>query len=282
MEQHIIGHESICSYLKARIEQGRLSHAYFFVGPAHIGKMTIARWFIDALHPSERIFMPADGETSAITIEDIRALRNRMSRSTDDGGYRVVCISGVDVLTAQAGNALLKCVEEPPKHTIFILCADNEEGVLKTLVSRCAVIRFSLVRFDILSAALVKRECADADVIARLSAGRPGYAIRLMEHPLYRAECERAWETLKKCETGAAWYRFVCVSELDAANVLDMAEMYAHRRLRECIEGRIPAEQSRTATVFLASLTAQTAALRSTSVLQASKSFLYRLLSPAP
>ena len=277
--ENIIGHTTICSYLQKSIKGNNLSHAYFFVGPAHVGKKAVAKWFIDAIHPSEELFLPSipEGEKDAISIDDIRELLSRLSRSTHDGGIRTICISRVDLLNQQAGNALLKCLEEPPKKTLFILCADNEGGVLPTLISRCAVIRFSLVSPAVISDSLEKRGCKDAEYIARLSAGRPGCAVRLMTDTSYRKKAEESDGILRKCETGPIWFRSVFGSHIDSENVLEFAEWYAHARVRECLTGHITDSEQSTAVQFLYSLVRNSVQLRLSPVLQSSKSFNDRL-----
>ena len=277
--EDIIGHINICSYLQKSIESNNLSHAYFFVGPPHVGKTTVAEWFIDAIKPSEKLFLPSLNETAkdTISIEDIRDLLSCLSRSTNDGGIRTICISHVELLNPQAGNALLKCLEEPPKNTIFILCADNERGVLQTLVSRCAVIRFSLVSSAVISAGLEGRGCREAEHIVRHCAGRPGCAVRLMTDTAYRKQAEEAEGIFKKCETGPVWLRSVFGSRIDSAHALELAESYAHARLLECLTGHITGKEQSVALQFLYRLAMNSMQLRSVPVLQSSKSFNSRL-----
>lgn len=277
--EDIIGHEKICSYLEKSSKGNTLSHAFFFVGPAHVGKKAVAKWLIDAIQPSEKIFLPSltEGEKDTISIEDIRVLLDRLSRSTHDGGVRAICISGVDSLNQQAGNALLKCLEEPPKNTMFILCADNEKGVLQTLISRCAVIRFSLVPTAVISSALEGRGCKEVEYIARLSAGRPGCAVRLMTDTAYRKQAEEADTIFKKCETGPVWFRSVFGSHIDSEHALEFAEWYAHARVRECLIGHIMGTEQSRAAQFLYALARSSVQLRAVPILQSSKSFYDRL-----
>ncbi len=276
MEKKIIGHETQREYLQSCIKSNQLSHAYFFVGPAHVGKMTIASWFMDTLAPVERIFLPSDEQTS-ISLDDIRDLLEKLSRSNHDGGYRAICISHVDTLNAQAGNALLKCLEEPPKKTVFILCADQEQGVLQTLVSRCAIVRFSLLPLSDIIAALQMRGCTKGEQLAALSAGRPGCALRLMEDPTYCQLVEKADDVLKKTANKPVWQRLVPWQNIESTDALECAELSAHLSLRECLESDGPGPLLTRRAKDSSEMANRIMQLRRVPVLQSSKSLFDRL-----
>lgn len=280
MHKRIIGHEAQRNYLLSCIESNQLSHAYFFVGPEHVGKMTVARWFIESINPTERIFLPSDEEEKESTlIDDIRDLLEKVSRSTQDGGYRVLCISNVDKLNAQSGNALLKCLEEPPRNTVFILIASHEQGVLQTLISRCTTVRFSLVSPAGMSAALVVRGYKDPEAIIRMSAGRPGCAVRFMEDPTYRERVIKADDVMQKNANKPLWHRLVFWQDIEATSALECAEISTHLSLRESLERGERVGDQAICQRNLIDFALRIMELRRVPILQSSKSCIDRLFT---
>lgn len=198
----LVGHSLIRDFFAKAIEHNRLSHAYLFVGAHGIGKTTAAQWFAKQYvgdkgfqHPDvHKICRLKDEKTgkmkSAVSIEQIRSLKQIMSMTSFIGGKKLAFIEDAEYLNASAANALLKTLEEPTKDTVLILRAAHQKQLPQTIVSRCQIIRFSRVPTLEIEEALRKKGCAKKDALqlAHLSAGLPGVAFSLFMDSQKRAE----------------------------------------------------------------------------------------------
>ncbi|MBI4458310.1 AAA family ATPase [Candidatus Uhrbacteria bacterium] len=203
MPAQIIGHAPILETLRRVKERDRLGHAYLFAGPARVGKTAVARAFMAEVLGTETplechpdfilVERGRDAKTGklhgSIVIEQIHALCNRLSMAAFMGGWKVCLIEGIDWLTADAANALLKNLEEPHPKTLFIATTESLDAVLPTIKSRCEPVRFGRVATAEIAASLVGRGLAqeEAVVLARLADGRPGRAVAYVENPDSRA-----------------------------------------------------------------------------------------------
>ena len=164
----VVGQEHVTRTLCNAIRNGRLHHAYLFVGPRGIGKTSIARIFAKALccengGPTET---PCDRCSSCLEIaagnsldvieidgasnnnvEQVRELRDTVKFAPVRGAFKIYLIDEVHMLSAGAFNALLKTLEEPPAHVKFIFATTEPEKVLPTIISRCQ--RFDLRRIPV-------------------------------------------------------------------------------------------------------------------------------------
>ncbi len=199
-----MGHAAIFGLLERSLKAGRLAHAYLFSGPAHVGKMTVARAAAGLLlgpetplnqHPDLLVVEPGrDPKTgklhNEIVLDQVHALRGWLSRGAFYGGWKVVIVDGADLLNKEAGNALLKNLEEPKEKTLMLLLAAAADDVQPTIRSRCQSVVFGLVpAAEIRSRLAAEGVPADqAELYARLAAGRPGLAKRYAADPAALAE----------------------------------------------------------------------------------------------
>lgn len=156
--QEVAGEQEIVRALKNTLKNNQLSQAYLFTGPRGVGKTTIARLIaksVNCLEPKE------DGEACGVCenctsfqegsfldlveidaasnrgIDEIRLLKEKINYQPSQGKKKVYIIDEVHMLTKEAFNALLKTLEEPPAHVIFILATTEPDKILPTIISRC-------------------------------------------------------------------------------------------------------------------------------------------------
>ncbi|MCX6751829.1 MAG: DNA polymerase III subunit gamma/tau [Candidatus Nomurabacteria bacterium] len=135
------GQDHIVKVLESSVETNKVSHAYLFVGSRGTGKTSVARIFAKEIGVSENDLYEIDAASNR-GIEDIRALRDGARVLPFDSKYKVYIIDEVHMLSKDAWGALLKTLEEPPKHVIFILATTEVHKVPETIVSRCQVFVF--------------------------------------------------------------------------------------------------------------------------------------------
>src|SRR6056297_139908 len=153
----VVSQEHVSSTLKNAIAQNRLAHAYMFCGPRGVGKTTMARVLARAIN---HIDQNVDGEALSQTmnvveidaasnnkVDDVHHLREIVRVPPQTGSYKVFIIDEVHMLSKQAFNALLKTLEEPPPHAIFIFATTEPHKVLPTILSR--VQRFDFKRISV-------------------------------------------------------------------------------------------------------------------------------------
>ena len=152
----IVGQEHITDTLKRAIASGRIAHAYLFTGPRGVGKTSIARILAHELNG-----VPYTDEDSHLDIieidaasnggvEEVRDLRDRVHIAPSSGKYKVYIIDEVHMMTTSAFNALLKTLEEPPAHVIFILATTEAHKLPATIISRTQRYTFRPARKDVI------------------------------------------------------------------------------------------------------------------------------------
>ncbi|HEY0908514.1 MAG TPA: DNA polymerase III subunit gamma/tau [Candidatus Paceibacterota bacterium] len=145
----VIGQESVVKALKGAIKSEAIAHAYLFAGSRGIGKTSIARIFASEIGTSPNDIYEIDAASNR-GIDDIRALRDAVATLPFESKFKVYIIDEVHMLTKEAFNALLKTLEEPPKHVVFILATTESNKLPETIVSRCQVFEFKRPTVDIL------------------------------------------------------------------------------------------------------------------------------------
>jgi DNA polymerase-3 subunit gamma/tau len=195
----VVGQEPVTQTLRHAVESGKIAHAYLFCGPRGTGKTSMARILAKAVNCPNK----ADGEPCnacdmcrSITegraldvieidaasnrgIDEIRSLREKANYAPSLAHYKVYIIDEVHMLTEAACNALLKTLEEPPPHVIFVLATTEVHKVLATIVSRCQRFNFHRLRqaeiMDKLNVICKKEkihiEPASLELIARAATG---------------------------------------------------------------------------------------------------------------
>ncbi len=174
----VIGQEQVVGVLEASIKNGNVSHAYLFAGSRGTGKTSVARILADELKVVPEDLYEIDAASNR-GIDDIRALREAVHTLPFRSPYKVYIIDEAHMLTKEAFNALLKTLEEPPAHVIFILATTELSRIIDTVISRCQVFTFKKPNQQILKQAvarIAKEEGfellpASADLIAMLSEG---------------------------------------------------------------------------------------------------------------
>ncbi|OGL88380.1 hypothetical protein A3H75_03445 [Candidatus Uhrbacteria bacterium RIFCSPLOWO2_02_FULL_51_9] len=214
----IVGQERTCSFLAKLCAEQSLNHAYLLVGPAHVGKATIARRFAAALlthtgaltaHPDYCEIGVAEGDTT-IAIESVRVLSAFIAQKPFVAKRKVAYVHHAEALQPLAADALLKTLEEPTGERVIVLTALHQEVLPATIRSRCHVIECGLVSDDAITAFL-SAMYPEIDEATRLSAavaalGRPGLAVRLLqdkEQWTKRIDFEQAVTALLQERTGA-------------------------------------------------------------------------------
>ena len=241
------GQDHIIKFLKDSIDRGSLAHACLFVGPPHIGKMTLALDLASALNCSNqsppcgscrtclRIRQgkyadvividknagrdPKDRKKATeISIDTIRELLQRGSNLPPyEGKFKIFIIDNADLLSVEAANCLLKTLEEPPQHIIILLLTSEENILLPTVISRCQ-------RFELKPVATVEIEARLSKVdglaqeriklLSRLSGGCLGWALTAVSDESYLRNRESRLSEFVSLITSNWDERLSCILQL--------------------------------------------------------------------
>jgi DNA polymerase-3 subunit gamma/tau len=208
----MVGQDAVIRTLKNALGSGNLAHAYLFAGPRGTGKTTTARLLaktINCLHPQDGEPCNSCQQCREITagnsfnvieidaasnrgIDSIRELREKVMMPPVTGRYKVYILDEAHMLTTEAFNALLKTLEEPPEHAIFVLATTDVHKMLPTVLSRCQ--RFDFKRFTVrqiighlnfvAEQEHVILERGAAELIARAAAGGMRDALSLLDQAI--------------------------------------------------------------------------------------------------
>jgi DNA polymerase-3 subunit gamma/tau len=206
----VVGQDHVIETLRNAVRRERLAHAYLFAGPRGTGKTTTARLLAKAINclaenPADRpcnqcapCLAVANGSfidlieidaASNTSVEDVRALRDKINFSPNEGRRKVYIVDEVHMLSTAAFNALLKTLEEPPDHAVFVLATTEVHKVPPTVLSRCQRHEFRRLPLDVILDFLRSRVADESfavteealELIARQATGSLRDAISLLD-----------------------------------------------------------------------------------------------------
>jgi DNA polymerase-3 subunit delta' len=246
----IIGHENALAVLRRALTTERPPHAWLFTGPEGAGKLATAIEFAAALnctasdkpcgecqacrstlggnHPDVEVVAPGGlcdepdhrdhPDSRDLRICQVRRLQRVLSLSPYAGGRRVAIVDAADTLRAEAANAFLKTLEEPPAETVLILLAEREERLPDTVLSRCQKLAFRPIDRATIVEALIERGATpeDAVAIAGAARGRIGWAFRAFEDPSLLEEREAMLDQAVRLAHAGRVERFAWAREAES------------------------------------------------------------------
>lgn len=210
----LVGQEHVVETLRRAVADPRsMTHAWLFTGPPGSGRSVAARAFAAALqceatppgcgtckacrtamnatHPD---ITNVSTEKVVIDIREVRELVATASRSASQGRWRIVIVEDADRMVERTSNVLLKSIEEPPEHTVWLLCAPSPDDVIVTIRSRCRQVNLRIPPADAVADLLVRRDGVDpgvAAIAARAAQSHVGMALRLATDPRARERRRR-------------------------------------------------------------------------------------------
>ena len=210
MNWDMLGHEWAVNLLKEPITRDNFRHAYLITGPQGVGRRTLALRLaqavncpqplapgepcrtcrtcqkIEAMQHPDLAVVQAEQIGGTLIVDQIRELQRSLSLAPYEARYRVAILLRFEEAHPSATNALLKTLEEPPSRVILIITAESSERLLPTIVSRCEVLRLRPLSPDTVKQGLQNRWGLpedEAHLLAHISGGRPGYALKLHQNP---------------------------------------------------------------------------------------------------
>ena len=255
----LVGQDAAVSVLRRAVETDRVSHAYLFAGPKHVGKTVAAMQFAQLLnctgderpcgrcracdriaageHPDlefvciggicdEPVHKHSADDSRDIRICQVRRISHLVARAPYEARYRVFIIEPADALGRESAAALLKTLEEPPPHVVIILVTDREEMLPDTIRSRARRVAFTGLPKETIERALRTRWDVDpprAADLARLSGGRLGWAVAALHDEKMLEEREAALERAETLANGSLAQRFAYAGSLGGGYTKDRA-----------------------------------------------------------
>ncbi len=214
-----IGNEWAVDLLSAQVARSGTRHAYLFTGPSGVGRRTMAlrlaqaincaqppspgnfcgecracRGFARMQHPDLLVVQRQEGDRE-IKVGAIRELSRSLSRTPLEARYQIALLLNFSEASEEAANALLKTLEEPNPSVVICITAQDTDSLPETIASRCEVVRLRPMSADTLASSL-RKHTQQASLLAALSGGRPGMALRLNEDP---STVEQRAEWLAAC-----------------------------------------------------------------------------------
>lgn len=206
----VIGQDHVVKVLEAEAKSGGISHAYLFAGTRGTGKTSVARIFANSIGTSKNDIYEIDSASNT-SVDDIRALNESVFTLPFESKYKVYILDEVHMLSKSASNALLKTLEEPPSHVIFILATTETHKIPETVLSRCEVYNFKKPSQEVLKKVVintVKKEGssiddASAELIAILGDGSFRDTLGIVQKVLSFSKDKKVSEEEVRLVTGA-------------------------------------------------------------------------------
>jgi DNA polymerase-3 subunit delta' len=244
----IVGHEKLVQGLEDDITSGNIAHAYLFAGPEKVGKFTVAKTFAHILqcennfchtcqtclqieknaHPDTIVFRD---NNESIKIGDIRTIIDRLNLSAPSK-YKIFIAENIERMTDEAGNCLLKTLEEPPPNTIFLFTTVYLKSVMPTILSRVRVLKFhhcpEAVLVKHLTNMYPETDAATIEQIGKFALGKPGVAFDLINDPQLASNYKTLYTDLQRfLDYESIFDRFLYIKEAEndprkIANILDI------------------------------------------------------------
>ena len=220
MKVNFIGNKKVADLLCNMIKNNKLSHSYLFYGAKGLGKTTLAQAFAQAIlcenkkdghacgeclackkvfsfnHPDVIFVTEPDKKKKGISIDTVRQMRADAIIKPNESNYKIIVLENVENMSMGAINALLKIVEQPPLHVIFILTCENSYAIAETIRSRCICLELNPVTNSQCLLALSDND-ADDDLknhAVLLANGNIGRAIECLENTQFSAFNNDAFE----------------------------------------------------------------------------------------
>ncbi len=246
----VIGHEWAVDFLRRALRHGRNRHAYLISGSPSLGKMKLARAYAMALNCEKRnaadrpcldcrackavdrgsdpdllVISQADGQPPK--IDEIRHAAHALALKPFASRYRIAIFDDFDLVAPLAQDALLKTLEEPPDYAVMILIAANAERILPTVRSRAQMLPLRPAPLELMKDTLISRGCDEerADLIARLSCGRAGWALKALADDETLAIREEMLNLLRDVLAGTRLARIKAAETLSKRVGRDKAEL---------------------------------------------------------
>ncbi len=254
--EELIGNDEVKHILNNAIINGRVLHSYMFIGTRGIGKYLFAKEFARKIlcmsdqnncnecksciefesnnHPDYYEIEPQDG---SIKIEQIRQMQERILEKPIVSSKKIYIIKDSDKMTIEAGNCLLKTLEEPPKHLVIILVAENESMILNTIRSRCTKISFNPIPNEIILKYLKKNYGIEnvSENIFSLFNGSIGNAIDYIDKKEMYEEVEKVFSNIEKTNILDVLNKLECLhsNKENIYDVLDYINVLLIKKAKE-------------------------------------------------
>ncbi len=258
----IYGQHLLKKALQRSLAKGETGHAYLFSGSPGSGKRTLALLFSQALNCRENA--PPCGEClscrksvsgnhpdlfrlvpqgASLKIEQIRDIKESLHYLPVEGQHKVCIMEDADLLTLPAANSLLKILEEPPSHLVFILLTARPWALLPTVLSRCSHFTLKPLQPQEMTALLERegKHTEKQDLLFLLSGGNPGQALALVREEDWREKFVEARNLLNTVQLGSADGIFPLAEELstrsDLSDLLEIVLVVCRDRLMHTLQG---------------------------------------------
>ncbi|MFN2216179.1 MAG: ATP-binding protein [Anaerolineales bacterium] len=244
----LLGHEWAVDLLRNQVKKGNIEHSYLLAGAPGIGRTTLALRFTQVLNCqnppepgeaclecrnciqiankqfSDLLIVESDYEGAALKIENIREAMHWLTLAPYQGNYRVAIFRRFHEAYGSQGaaeNAMLKTIEEPSSRAIIFLLADSPEQLLPTTTSRCEVLRLRAPSVSDLQKYLLRQGSSqeEAEFLAHISAGRPGYALSLRNSPDFLKQRENWLNDLASLLPAGRVKRFAYAEKLSKVRI---------------------------------------------------------------